>query len=104
MQRKTPAEHANAAPSIGSWSATSCSKPKNNRTPIGHIAANAAFAIIRERRDHPDEAINVVIDIASSGLCSRIAKKIATPANQFVPPSDISLCTLAANAMPSINV
>ena len=104
MQRKTPAEIANAAPRNVPFAVSTCSAAKNNSTPIGHIAAKAMFAAILDRRDQPDEAINVVIDIASNGLCSAMAINVATPATQFLPSNDISLCTLAANAMPSINV
>lgn len=104
MHKNTPAEIASAAPRNVPFAASELSTAKNNNTPIGHIAANDMFATIRERRDQPDEAISVVIDIASSGLCRTIAINVAKPATKVVPLSDISLWTLAANAMPSISV
>ena len=55
----------------------------NNKAPSGHIKQKIKFTINCRDEDQPLADISEVIDRASSGLCSRIARKTLRPPIEY---------------------
>jgi len=83
-----------------SWLMSNCEIPSvNSAAPNGHTREKIKLTVTCWLTVQPLACIRLVIDIASSGLCRKIARKTPKPTH-----IECSAIVAAAKATPSISV